>query len=104
MKSTSSFFMLTPSPIATKKWMITTPDGKKVHFGATGYSDFTIHKDHDRMLRYTQRHKKNENWKKSGIYTAGFWAKWILWNKPTLLASIRDTEQRFGIRIVRKQT
>lgn len=29
--------------------------GKKirtVNFGAKGYSDYTIHKDHDRMLRY----------------------------------------------------
>ena len=57
---------------------------KTVHFGANGYSDFTIHKDPERMKRYDARHKTNENWTKSGIYTAGFWSKWILWSKPSL--------------------
>jgi hypothetical protein len=70
-----------------------------VHFGAKGYSDYTIHKDADRMKRYTERHRARENWTRSGIYTAGFWAKWILWNKPTLQSSIRDTAQRFRIQI-----
>ncbi len=34
-----------------KKYYIITNDNKKV-YGATGYSDFTIHKDEDRKLRY----------------------------------------------------
>ena len=29
----------------SKKYMITTPSGKTIHFGAKGYSDYTIHKD-----------------------------------------------------------
>jgi len=74
--------------------------GKKtVHFGATGFSDYNKHKDPMRKLRYDNRHKTNENWSKSGLKTAGFWSKWILWNKPGLLASIKDTEKRFNIRI-----
>jgi hypothetical protein len=84
-----------------KKYMVILPSGKKVHFGATGYSDYTKHKDFDRMQRYNSRHRRNENWGKSGMNTAGFWAKWILWNKPTLGGSIRNTEQRFGIKIKR---
>lgn len=68
-----------------------------IHFGATGYSDYTIHKDKDRMIRYSNRHKNKENWKNKD--SAGFWAKWILWNKPSLKASITDIKKRFRIGI-----
>lgn len=73
-------------------------DGKTIHFGAAGMSDYTIHKDYDRMIRYTNRHRKKENWKKSGLKTAGFWSKWLLWNKPSFLASKKDIEERFNIK------
>jgi len=72
---------------------------KTVKFGSQGYSDYTLHKDPERMKRYQTRHKSRENWSKSGIKSAGFWSKWILWNKPGLRASIKDTEKRFGIKI-----
>lgn len=92
------------SKIANKKFQVSilntiTGTIRTVHFGAKGYSDYTIHKDEERMHRYNIRHKKREDWTKKGIYTAGFWAKWILWNKPGLQSSIRDTSKRFGIKI-----
>lgn len=31
---------------------------KTTHFGASGYSDFTQHKDEERKKRYLERHKK----------------------------------------------
>ena len=65
------------------KYYIITESGRKVYFGATGYSDFTIHKDEARKERYITRHKNKENWTKSGIDTSGFWSRWYLWNKPT---------------------
>ena len=69
-------------------------DGKKtVSFGAAGMSDFTKHKDSERKQRYLNRHKKNENW--SDHTTAGFMSKNLLWNKPTLTESIKDTNKRF---------
>jgi hypothetical protein len=74
---------------------------KTVHFGATGYSDYTKHKDKERMNRYNIRHKSRENWGKSGIGTAGFWSKWILWNKPSFGGSVSDTARRFNIIIKR---
>ena len=81
-----------------KKYMVLI--GKKtIHFGAKGYEDYTIHMDKDRMKRYKNRHRSRENWKKSGIETAGFWSKWILWNKPNLMSSIRDAEKKFNIKI-----
>jgi len=93
--------VLRKSTNSSKKFMVIFEDGKKVHFGAAGYSDFTKHKDEDRKQRYINRHKNNENWGKSGIRTAGFWARWLLWNKPTLTASINDIQTRFNVSIRR---
>ena len=69
-------------------------DGKKtVSFGATGYSDYTQHKDPERKQRYINWHKKAENW--NDPKTPGFYAKHILWNQPSLRASVADTNKRF---------
>jgi len=88
-----------------KKWMAVFETGKTVHFGARSYQDFTQHKDPERMRRYKLRHPsgpgKREQHGKSGIYTAGFWAMNLLWNKPSLSASARDIERRFGLKISR---
>lgn len=74
-------------------------NNKKIHFGQEGASDFTKHKDVKRKQRYINRHEKRENWKKSGIQTAGFWSRWILWNKPTLRGSINDVNKKFNVKI-----
>lgn len=66
-----------------KKWMVRV-DGKTVHFGATGYQDYTTHKDAQRKQRYINRHRAREDWTKRGVATAGFWARWLLWNQETL--------------------
>jgi len=78
---------------------------KRVPFGAkklvdgkyVPYSDFTQNRDEERKARYLDRHREREDWTKSGILTPGFWARWILWNKPTLEASIVDTMRRFNL-------
>ncbi len=77
------------------KYYILTESGRKILFGAAGYSDFTKHKDEDRKQRYISRHKNNENWGKSGIDSAGFWSRWLLWNKPTIKDSYNDIKNRF---------
>lgn len=71
---------------------------KKVSFGATGYSDYTKHKDPERQQRYITRHKSRENWTKSGLETAGFWSRWVLWNKPGIRDSLNDTRKRFNLK------
>jgi hypothetical protein len=87
---------LSRSSRAEKKFMVKVGN-KTVHFGAKGYEDYTIHKDYERYLRYINRHKARENWKRSGIETPGFWARWILWNLPNFKASVKDTEKRFNL-------
>lgn len=92
-------YVLKKSPRSKKKWRITTPNGKNIDFGASGYSDYTLHKDPSRQENYLARHRPRENWEKSGINTAGFWSRWLLWNIPDFQESIRDIENRFGITI-----
>ena len=91
-----------------KKWQVTiTKNNKKrtVRFGASGYEDYTIHKDKKRRERYISRHRKRENWTKQGITTPGFWSRWLLWNKPTIKSSIKNIEKKFKIHVVlRRQT
>lgn len=70
---------------------------KTVQFGAAGMSDYTKHKDASRKKNYVSRHAARENWSKSGIATAGFWSRWLLWNQTTLSASKRDIARRFGV-------
>ena len=60
-------------------------------------SDSTKHKDEARKQRYINRHKNNEIWSKSGVDTAGFWSRWLLWNKPTIKESYTDIKRRFNI-------
>jgi hypothetical protein len=89
-----------------KKFMVTVihNDGthKKVHFGLSGFSDYTIHKDKARMKRYEGRHKSRENWGITGIDTAGFWSKWILWSEPSLDKAVKNTAKKFKITIKRQ--
>lgn len=94
---------LAPSYKRDKKWMVRVGT-KTIHFGALGYADYTQHHDADRMKRYLLRHRSHENWQQSGIQTAGFWSRWLLWNQPSLEASRRDVEQRFGLHIKMFQT
>lgn len=69
---------------------------KQVKFGAYGMSDFTKHKDEERKKRYLSRHSgMGEDW--NDPLTAGFWSRWLLWNKPTIRASLQDLRQRFGL-------
>jgi hypothetical protein len=96
---------ITRSDKSGKKYKIITygHDKKKIktiHIGQAGASDFTQHRSEARKQLYINRHRANENWGKSGWNTAGFWAKWLLWNKTTLEASNQDIERKFGIKII----
>ena len=68
---------------------------KTVHFGAAGYDDFTKTKDEEQKKKYLARHKARENW--SDPTSKGALAKYILWNKPTISASISDYKKHFKL-------
>ena len=70
--------------------------GPTVHFGATGYRDFTQHGDEDRKAAYLLRHESREDWTLRGVESAGYWSRWMLWNKHSLKASAADIKRRFA--------
>jgi hypothetical protein len=99
MRTRKNTIRLRPSHVAAKKWdAVFVSDGKEtvVPFGQKGYSDFTKHKDVTRRARYLHRHRgMGEHWNKPR--TPGALSRWILWNKPTLRASLRDFKKRFDL-------
>ena len=117
---------LTKSPRSKKKFRVTFENGKYIDFGGEGYSDYTIHKDPMRMRSYVSRHggvilkklkqqsNKNvvhtnmllinhsitENWKKSGIDTAGFWSRWLLWSFPSLNGAKKHISDTYNVAFI----
>tara|TARA_R100000541_G_C1865518_1_gene79955 strand:- start:156 stop:479 length:324 start_codon:yes stop_codon:yes gene_type:complete len=103
--------ILSKSSRKEKKYMI-KHDNKTIHFGQAGARDYTeINKkssqfylpnkeDREKVKKaYKSRHAKDPINKP---YTAGALSMHLLWNKPTLSASIKDYERRFGIDVVNR--
>jgi hypothetical protein len=100
-------FFLFNSDKPIKKYMVkyvnpNTDNINTIHFGQAGFGDFTITKDLNQKNRYIKRHQSREDWTKNGIYTPGFWSRWLLWNLPNLDDSIKNTENKFKIKIYNK--
>jgi hypothetical protein len=83
------------SPNPEKKYTAYFSDGTRTHFGAAGMSDFTKHKDEARRQRYLSRHRANENW--NNPKSAGSLSRYILWNKPSLRASVASYKSKFNL-------
>ena len=79
-----------------KKNMAVIDNKKKIHFGAKMYEDYTTHKNDTRKKSYLSRHK-HDNYTNPNY--ASFYATNLLWNKPTLTESIRDTNNKYNINI-----
>ena len=58
-------------------------------------SDLTKHKDKKRRNRYIFRHNKDLGTRNPA--RAGYLSMFILWNKPSLQASIADYRRRLGV-------
>ena len=96
---------------SAKKWtaiFMVDDKEKKVDFGQNNYRDFVLINDKDSKFylpklvdrnvvkaSYIRRHEKNENW--NNPLTAGALSRFILWNKKSLNASIRDFKRRFKV-------
>ena len=81
-----------------KKLMATfETNGRKkvIHFGFAGMSDLTKHHDNDRKKRYISRHLKDLG--TGDPSRAGYLSMFVLWNKPSLQASISDYRRRLGV-------
>lgn len=71
---------------------------KTVSFGDASMKDYTLHpasiRD-ERKEAYLARHAAREDW--NDPTTAGFWSRHILWNKPTVAASLADTKRKYNL-------
>ena len=117
---------LIKSPSVKHKYRVIFPDKRAIDFGAKGYSDYTIHKNPVRMRAYVVRHggivskrvrkeedartihremlrvdkSMKETWTVSGLYTAGFWSRWLLWSFPSLSQAKMFMASTFKLRFV----
>ena len=62
-----------------KKYMVTTPTGKIVHFGQMGYEDYTKHKNKTRRKNYLTRSGKIKGEWAKDKYSANNLARRLLW-------------------------
>jgi hypothetical protein len=80
---------------------IKTKKTKTVSFGSSPNKDYTIYSKSDKKVAemkkkaYIARHQVRENF--NNPVSAGALARWILWNKPTVSASIADFKKRFNL-------
>ena len=103
--------ILSKSSRKDKKYMI-KHDNKTTHFGANGMRDFTLINNkssqyylpnkEDREKVKTNYRKRHRNDNLTNPYSAGALSYHLLWNRPTLSASIKDYEKKFNINIVNK--
>jgi len=92
-------YKLSKSTRSDKKWMVKTPGGETIHFGADGYKDFTLGATPQERLAYIARHEPRENWNSPS--TAGFWSRWLLWERSNIGSAIKNIESKFGLTITR---
>ena len=68
---------------------------KRVHFGATGYTDYTLSGDKMKRKNYRARHAKE---KSQAANTPGALAYHILWGDSTSREeNIRDFKRKYGV-------
>jgi hypothetical protein len=75
-------------------------DGNKIkttQFGSSSHENFTIHRDKQRRELYRKRHAND---KIDEPMTAGALSWFLLWNKSSLEASIRDYAKRFKMKYI----
>jgi hypothetical protein len=68
---------------------------KTTHFGATGYTDYTLTGDDEKKELYLLRHGK-ENW--NDPTAPATLARYVLWNYKSLSKSYNDYLKRFGLK------
>jgi hypothetical protein len=103
--------ILMHSPLTSKKFRIIFPTKGKpegapnhIDFGDINYNDYIIYNLHYgknvadiRRENYLARHAAREDW--TDPYSAGFWSRFLLWEKRSLKSAIRNIERMLGVKI-----
>ena len=83
------------SPIKTKKYRAVWSDDTHTDFGASGYEDYTTHKDKSRRENYRSRHR-NDNLNNPKSPGALSW--YILWgNSTSMQQNITQFKNKFNV-------
>ena len=105
-------FLLYKSDKPNKKYVMVMPSfNHKHYFGATGYRDFTLmnkktskfyepsEEERNKVKKnYLARHAKEPK----GVHTPSTLSDMILWNKPTIQASVKDYEKKYNVKVLIK--
>lgn len=59
-----------------KKYMVQNPEGKWIHFGQLGFSDYTKHMNERRRDLFR---KRNHRWANADKWTPAFLSYYLLW-------------------------
>jgi hypothetical protein len=91
---------ITKSTVKSNKYTasFSTDDAhtKKVHFGSTGFLDYTIGATEEQRKSYRARHKKDLDTKDPT--RAGYLSYYLLWgNSTSLNQNIKDYKKRFNL-------
>ena len=86
---------LSKSNNKNKKFKAVINGDKTIHFGHSQYQDYTTHNDDQRKKNYIARHS-NEDHSKKNVASPAFLSRHILWNKPTIQASINDLNKKYA--------
>lgn len=73
-----------------------TDEINKIKFGSNPYEHYTEgHLDEKRRLSYVNRHKKREDWTKTGVNTRGFWSYHLLWEYKTYKEALKNILSKY---------
>ena len=87
--------LIRPSTRKAKKWMAEFQDGTVTHFGASGYSDYTLGASEAQRAAYISRHA-HEN--QRDPRSAAALSRYILWgDSRSMQASISAYKRRFKL-------
>lgn len=71
------------------------PRMEKIHFGAEGMEDYTIHKDKKRRESYRKRAYKGKDAKPNSAAALSYWLLWG--NSTSMRKNIRDFIKKYNL-------
>jgi hypothetical protein len=69
----------------------------RIDFGASGYGDYTLTNSDIKKKNYRSRHRHDPY---NDMYTPAFWSWHLLWNRKSIIESIKDIISHYNINII----